>query len=72
MLVSIPFKAFIASYHLLYMRYINALKTDITYNYCFNNAKSKRYLYCVDKKENCVLISIPNFFFFPVTFSLPP
>jgi len=45
------------------MRCVNALKIDMNYDYCFNNVKSKRYLYCVNKKESCVLVSTLNFFF---------
>jgi len=45
------------------MRYVNAFKTDINYDYCFDNVKSKRCLYYVDKKESCVPVSIFNFFF---------
>ena len=63
MLALIPFKAFIASYCYLYMRCVNAFKTDMNYNYRFNNIKFKRCLYYVNKKENCVLINILNFFF---------
>ena len=63
MLASISFEAFIALYCHLCMRCVNAFKIDINYNYYFNNVKFKRYLYCVNKKESCVLVSIPNFFF---------
>jgi len=55
-------KAFVILYRYLCMRCVNALKINMNYNYCFNNVKFKCYLYCVNKKESCVLIRIPNFF----------
>jgi len=64
MLALISFKAFIALYCFLCIQYINALKINITYDYRFNNTKSKRYLYYVDKKESCVLVNTSNFFSF--------
>jgi len=42
---------------------VNALKIDMNHDYCFDNVKFKRCLYCIDKKKSCVLISTPNFFF---------
>jgi len=63
MLALILSKAFIALYRHLCMRCVNALKTDMNHDCRFNNVKFKRYLYCINKKESCVLISIPNFFF---------
>jgi len=63
MLAPILSEAFIALYRYLCMRCVNALKINMNYNYYFNNVKFKRYLYCVNKKESCILISIPNFFF---------
>ena len=47
------------------MQCVNALKTNMNYNYRFDNVKSKRYLYCVNKKESCISINTPNFFFAP-------
>jgi len=41
---------------------MNAFKINMNYDYHFNNVKSKRYLYCVNKKESYILINIPNFF----------
>ena len=58
----IPSKALIASYRHLCMRCVNALKTDMNYDYHFNNVKFKRYLYYINKKESCVLINTLNFF----------
>ena len=63
MLAPILFKAFVALYCYLCIRYVNAFKININHDYHFNNVKSKRYLYCVNKKKSYVLISIPNFFF---------
>ena len=63
MLAPIFFKAFVALYHYLCMRYMNALKIDINYDYRFNNVKFKRYLYYVNKKESCILVNTFNFFF---------
>ena len=63
MLTLIFSKAFIALYCYLYMQYINAFKININYNCCFDNVKFKCCLYCIDKKESCVLINILNFFF---------
>jgi len=42
---------------------VNALKININHDYCFDNVKSKRYLYYINKKESCILINILNFFF---------
>jgi len=58
----ILFKAFITLYRLLCMRYVNAFKTNITHDYCFNNTKSKRYLYYINKKESYILINTSNLF----------
>jgi len=63
MLASIFSKVFVALYRYLYMRYVNAFKTNMNYNHCFNNIKSKRYLYCINKKGSCILVNTLNFFF---------
>jgi len=63
MLALIPFEAFVALYRYLCIRYVNAFKINMNYDCCFDNVKFKRYLYCIDKKESCVLISIFNLFF---------
>jgi len=62
MLIPISFKAFIILYRYLCMRYVNVFKIDMNYDCCFDNVKFKRCLYCVNKKESCVLVSTPNFF----------
>ena len=63
MLAPIPSEAFVALYRHLYMQCVNAFKININHNYYFDNVKFKRYLYCVNKKESCVLVSIFNLFF---------
>ena len=63
MLILISFKTFIALYYYLCMRYVNAFKTNMNYDYRFNNVKFKCCLHCIDKKESCVLINTFNFFF---------
>ena len=63
MLALIPFEAFVALYRYLCIRYVNAFKINMNYDCCFDNVKFKRYLYCIDKKESCVLINTFNFFF---------
>ena len=63
MLAPISSEAFVALYRYLCMWYVNAFKINMNYDCCFDNVKSKRYLYCVNKKESYILISTPNFFF---------
>ena len=68
----IPSGALVASYRHLCMRCVNALKTDMNHDCRFDNVKSKRCSYCVDKKESCVPVSTPNFFSAPQPIRYPP
>ena len=72
MLAPIPSEAFVVLYCHLCMRCVNVLKIDMNYNCCFDNVKFKRYLYCVNKKESCILVNTFNFFFAtqPIRYSL--